>query len=142
MSSLSCPLSRGYPDFVEDVDGSIFITETNKQSALCHRIDSGLADMLWAQDSITTAATAGRVLSFGEQPAGAGTVMKLPAGAGGLPNMGKSTSGVGVTIELWVKGHAAARPGQTLFSTSPSALPLTLNVSHRPAGPVALTPTP
>jgi len=39
----------GYPDFIEDVDGSIWISETQKSASRVHRLPSGFLLMLWGQ---------------------------------------------------------------------------------------------
>jgi len=43
----------GYPDIIEDVDGSIFITETDKTAATVHRVDAKMLELLFGQLSET-----------------------------------------------------------------------------------------
>merc|ERR1712113_950713 len=123
-ASASC--RPGYPDFIEDVDGSIFITETNKQSALCHRVCPQLLKLLWAQYSLRTVATARLVASFSS---GESSVALPPKS---MPDLhAPYTDGIGVSVELWLSEYSNAKPGQIIVSTSPQC-PLALSVSHRP----------
>jgi hypothetical protein len=43
----------GYPDIIEDVDGAIFITETDKTAATVHRVDAKMLELLFGQLSET-----------------------------------------------------------------------------------------
>jgi len=46
----------GYPDFIQGVDGSIFITETQKTVARVHKIPADLLASLWSQPSVNVTA--------------------------------------------------------------------------------------
>ena len=119
----------GYPDFIEDVDGAIFITETDKTSALCHRVDPELLALLFAQGSSTKVPTAGLALSFGAQPA-----QQHPLPAHSLPDLGAPyTKGLGVTLELWLEDHVHAKRGETLVDTVPRSA-FKLNVTSSKDG--------
>ena len=110
----------GYPDFIEDIDGSVFITETNKQSALCHRVDPALLQLLWGQETRRTVA-AGPVHQIG---AGA-TTQPLPPHT--LPTLSKPWApGAGLTIELWLTAHAKAETATNLVQAGR----VTLNVTR------------
>jgi hypothetical protein len=111
----------GYPDFIEDVDGSVFITETNKQSALCHRVEPALLKLLWTQETLRT------VAARPMHRIGAGvTSQTLPPHT--LPTLSKPwTPGAGLTIELWLAAHARAQGGTNLLQAGPG---VTLNVTR------------
>ena len=46
----------------------VLITETNKQSALCHRVEPALLELLWSQDSLHSIASDRLAIRFGAGP--------------------------------------------------------------------------
>ena len=89
------------------MDGSIFITETNKQAALCHRVDPVLLKLLWEQQELNSVAGDRLVVSF------EGSTQKRVA-QGVLPNFAQTwRPGAGLTVEIWVTDHAKARPSNS-----------------------------
>lgn len=118
---------------MEEADGSIWITETEKTSFRLHKIDGRLLELLWSQFTLATVATAGLVLQV---PGPAGSA-PLPAGA--LP---ANFSGccAGFSLDLVVANLSQARTGQVLATTAAAGAPGGLSVVAEAAagGGVAL----
>lgn len=122
-----------YPDFLEEPDGRIFYTETNKTIARVHQIDPAILDAVWRGEDRPTVATDGLVLDYDAHACATGTV-DLPT----LPTLhnrddtahldvttgatitGETTDQVtargGCTLELYVRFDHLA-PWQVLFDS-------------------------
>lgn len=83
-----------YPDLIEQ-DGRYWMTETQKQTARVHEIDSILLEDLWRQDELEQMTDEGLVLSLGADKLRSGREHTMPS----LPNL---ATGAGLTIELWL----------------------------------------
>ena len=112
----------GYPDFIEDVDGSIWISETQKTATRVHALPPDFLAMLWSQHNASTPAAAGVVLDVQAPPKGHAAT--LPASAFEDLRKNDSSPGApalvqwpGFAIDLWVEGHGASADGQQLFFT-------------------------
>jgi hypothetical protein len=83
-----------YPDLIEQ-DGRNWITETQKQTARVHEIDSVLLEGLWRQGELKRVANKGLILSLGTDELRPDSKHDIPE----LPNL---ATGAGFTIELWL----------------------------------------
>jgi hypothetical protein len=106
----------GYPDIVEVQDEAgfhVFITEANKTQARRHLVSQTLLSLLYSQDTIATAVTAGRVALF--NASAVNTTIPSPP----LPDFsaGYPVEGYGTTIGLWLMDHYLARSGEVLIDT-------------------------
>ncbi|EDQ91788.1 uncharacterized protein MONBRDRAFT_22941 [Monosiga brevicollis MX1] len=120
----------GYPDFIEDVDGSIWITETDKVTARVHSLPAGFVNALFGQFEANRLITNGLVLNV-TQNATARTHFAVPLSshtetsfaAGGI---GQS-AGSGTTVVFWLPTKAP--PGELFHASNGSA---TLHVQLLP----------
>eukprot|EP00045_Choanoeca_perplexa_P004307 m.37424 g.37424 ORF g.37424 m.37424 type:complete len:590 (+) comp12499_c0_seq1:1-1770(+) len=118
----SDPLRVGYPDFIHDVDGSVWITETNKSTARVHRVQDSLLRQLYGQFTVATVASNGLIVDV-TTPAN-GTVLPLPATI--WPAPGNTSAYAGVTLDMWLE-PASLNGGDTpLFISKGTAATLTL----------------
>lgn len=121
----------GYPDFIEDKEGRVFITETNKTQARVHPIDPDFLALLFSAATINATATQCLALAF--PPGGSqGTSFPTPK----LPDF-TGPSPTGATLGLWLSGHSAAPPNSTLIDVGG---PLRLSVGAE-GGALELTLT-
>ena len=122
----------GYADLIEEEDGAVFITETNKTQARLHPVPAPFLRTLLAQDALNATPSAGLALPF---PRGAqGATLRAPP----LPSFelaGGGASARGATLCLWLALHARAAPGQALIDVGG---PLRLGVGAGGALEVAL----
>jgi hypothetical protein len=111
-------IRMSYPDMVED-RGKYFITETQKNVARVHEIDSSLLEGMWDElaSSPKTAVTSGLLVTWDAKNS------HSPATAPQLPlfvqrskraDYGADDMRAGFSLDLWVK-LAALTPGQTLL---------------------------
>ncbi len=112
-----------YPDLVEEEDGELFLTETNKDVARVHRVDPGFLQRLFAQFEARERTEEGLLLSLPETPGGA-----VPAEAPmpRLPELlardterldyGTRDLRAGFTLEFRVRFRSLAR-GQVLLDS-------------------------
>lgn len=106
----------GYPDFIEDVDFSIWISETQKTATHFHRLPPEFLTMLWSQFTINQTVTSNLVANV-SKPA-AGQSVTLPANAFANLSATVTNGWPGFTLDFWLGNHGAAKPGQLLFNTS------------------------
>jgi len=97
-----------YPDFIED-GGRYFITETQKDIARVHEIDSSLLEAMWNQ------ANAGRIVRDGLALELSAHECNPPAEAR-MPVLGNLSERGGFTIDLRVVFNSLA-PSQVLFDS-------------------------
>ncbi len=118
------PIIRmSYPDLVE-AGGKYFLTETQKDIARVHPIDTTLLDGLWSQFDNKAVADQGRILDLPSR----GAAMPKEAPAPDLPRFvarskrsdyGTEDLRTGFAIDLWVKLQSLA-PGQVLLDNRSS----------------------
>ena len=104
----------GYPDFIQShVDRSIYITETQKNTARIHAIPDEILDGLFNQPTISSVAAGQLSLTFGkaEQQAGHVAAPDLP----GIYEYERQWQGF--SIELLLSGHASTDAGQVVLDT-------------------------
>jgi len=123
----------GYPDILSDPARGVLITETNKTDARCHAVDAALVDALFAQ-ATAAAPLAGAAVAFGARAQGA--TFATPAAP--LPDASAAARGGGLTLALWVEGHARAAPGQALVDVGPVRLATAAAPARGGAAGVAL----
>ena len=99
------PATRiSYPDFVEEPDGRLFITETQKTVARVHEVDRSLLDGMWAQ----LESPGGEVSRVGLLPGDDANGVALP----------ELATGGGFSLEAWVTGtEPGIEVGRPLVST-------------------------
>ena len=119
-SSSNSGTGPGYPDFIEESDGRVFITETNKTQARVHPIDPAFLATLFSADAINATAAQGLALAF--SAASQGVTFSTPP----LPAFAGPAAGVGATIGLWLASHGAAQPGGALVAVGPLSLRVSL----------------
>ena len=99
-------IRMSYPDLVE-VNGRVFLTETQKDVARVHEIDPSLLDGLWCQSGNTTVAEAGLILNLPEGEAPESVDMPgLPAFSARdntRPDYGAKDLRQGFAIDLWLR---------------------------------------
>lgn len=138
--SSSTAARPGYPDFIEDVDGKVYITETNKQAALCHAVDENLLNALWTQSTAKSVAK-GFALEFGRLPPTGDHGKPWPLKAQDpMPRLDAPYSPqLGLTIELWLANHQVARPhtGTSVVEVAPSRS-VSVVVGQKSPGPESL----
>ncbi|XP_062503358.1 uncharacterized protein LOC134180262 isoform X2 [Corticium candelabrum] len=104
----------GYPDFIEEDDGAIYITETQKTIARVHEIDKVMLELLFQQDTIksVTQRELAAVFNSTEDYTTAPT----------FPDFGQyKVAQQGFTIDMWVEDHTVSSPGDVMLdSTLPS----------------------
>ena len=100
----------GYPDFIEDVDGSIWISETDKATARVHRIDEHLLTNLFGQFTVNSVATDDALFSIASPANGSST--NLPSTS--WPDLSNQTAHCGFSIDMWVEGQGE----RSLFASS------------------------
>jgi hypothetical protein len=103
----------GYPDIIEASD-SVYITETNKTHARRHEVAPALLSLLYAQDTLSATATAGRVAVFNS------SAVNKTISAPPLPDFTAGyypVDGYGATVGLWLTNHHLARSGEVLIDT-------------------------
>jgi hypothetical protein len=120
---LSSDQRPGYPDFIEDVDGSIWISETQKTASRVHALPTEFLTMLWGQGEARTPAADGLV--FDVQAPAAGHKAAIPPTAFADLRQNESSAAApslvkwpGFAVDLWIDGHNASADGQQLFYTS------------------------
>jgi len=107
------PVMRmSYPDLVEE-GGKYYLTETQKEIARVHEIDTALLEGMWNQFENRTAITSGLLLNL--TPSGEAAMPELPAfterNRGGH---GTRDTRAGVSIDLWARFDSLT-PGQILL---------------------------
>lgn len=101
-------IRMSYPDLVEE-EGRFFITETQKDIARVHEIDSSLLEGLWNQFENREVATEGLVLHLpveGESMPGECDMPRLPeflARDPNRPDYGTRDLRQGFTIDMWIR---------------------------------------
>ncbi len=122
-----------YPDFIEEEDGSVFFTETQKEIARVHQLDRDLLEAMWNQGKVGEVTTDGLVLDLDESQCAAGNTEEMPD----MPALHERGSSVidpatsatlksegqkeiekrgGLALELWVQFDDLA-PWQVLFDS-------------------------
>jgi len=97
---------------LQESDGSVYITETNKTVARTHLIDGALLSLLLHQDSV--AQVAGGNLTYTFTAGDKGRAVAAPT----IPPFdGPWQRGLGLTLGLWLANHGGAAAGQTLFTS-------------------------
>lgn len=95
MAALGCR----YPDFIQQPDGSVYITETQKTIARVHKVPTDLLQGLWTQYTVATVTTAGLALTVTAKEAG--TRVAVPSAL--FPDWTHySRVGYGFTIDMWL----------------------------------------
>lgn len=84
-----------YPDFLEEPDGTIFVTETQKTVARVHRLEAALVRGLWSADTALVARD-GLVLEL------AGEALK-PGATAVAPKLPELAARAGFSLDLWLK---------------------------------------
>lgn len=111
-----------YPDLVE-VDGQVWITETNKSAARIHKVPADFLDKLLNQYRADKPVAGGLVLDTGAIPAD-GAELDMPR----LPDLSK---GGGFSIDCWLTLPEKPVPGQVVLdSRSPDGKGLALSVGE------------
>ena len=108
-----------YPDLIEE-DGQVFLTETQKDKARVHAVDTGLMEALWAQDEMAEITRDGLVLELPER----GTEMPASTAMPRLPDFltrdgdsadyGTRDLRNGFSVDVWFRLDSLD-PGQTLL---------------------------
>ncbi len=105
-----------YPDLVEE-DGRYYLTETQKNVARVHEVESGLLHGLWGQFTDATVATEGLLLQASDPVPTGLPLPPLPAFLTrdhARPDYGTRDLRAGFTAELWLRLSEIA-PGQMLL---------------------------
>jgi hypothetical protein len=112
---LTSGTAAGYPDFIEDAYGAVWVTETNKTHARSHKLDAAFLTTLFAADTLNETAAGNLTLSW--TASSQHSLFMTPP----LPNFASPLDSVlsGLTIGLWLDDHDDARPGQVLIDLSP-----------------------
>ncbi|MCL5996677.1 MAG: exo-alpha-sialidase [Chloroflexi bacterium] len=112
-------IRMSYPDLVED-DGCYYLTETQKDVARVHHVNTSLIEGLWQQFDQAAIATDGLLLSQSSGTASLPAEIVLPAlpalcaSDAGRADYGRQDLRQGFTIELWFSLRAPAA-GQVLL---------------------------
>lgn len=105
-----------YPDLVEE-DGRYYLTETQKNVARVHEIESGLLQGLWGQFTHAGVATEGLLLQASDPVPASLPLPPLPAFLTrdhARPDYGTRDLRTGFTAELWLQMRDVS-PGQVLL---------------------------
>jgi len=97
-----------YPDFVEEDDGQIYITETQKVTARVHRVDMDMLHKLWNQSCLREVSTDGLLISWERESQQArGLAWTVSA---------EQERRSGFTIEMWISFDTLL-PGETIIQS-------------------------
>lgn len=116
----------GYPDFIEDVDGSIWISETQKSASRVHRLPPRFLEMLWGQKEARARTTDGLAVNVTDP---------IPGQSCALPNdtfpdlrlngssraTSENVTWPGFALDFWIRVHDAEIAGSLLEGTAPSS---------------------
>ena len=115
-------IRMSYPDLIED-GGKYFITETQKNVARVHEIDSTLLEGLWNQASNNDVARSGLLLNLPEEgiaaPPSEAPMPALPVfhqRDGRRPDHGNRDLRAGFTLDLWLTLDSLD-PGQVILDS-------------------------
>ena len=117
----------GYPDFIEDVDGSIWISETQKSASRVHPLPASFLEMLWGQKDAASRITAGLAANVTRPAAAQRSVLPSGTFANLQSNSSSSSSGgsqaqnitwPGFTLDFWLALDAPALGGRLLASAA------------------------
>lgn len=97
-------LRISYPDFIEE-KGGYFVTETQKEVARVHTVDSKLLDGMWGQFTNRQVAREGLGFEVKDPKPGAAVAM---------PKLAALSSGGGFAVDFWINLKELT-PGQVLF---------------------------
>lgn len=100
-------LRMSYPDFIEEQDGRIYVTETQKTVARVHLLDPDLLEKLWNQRDLSEVARAGLLLELTGAACAVGARHAMPP----LPN---PAEGGGFALEIAFEATEIS-PGQVLL---------------------------
>ena len=100
-------LGMSYPDFIEQ-NGQLWISETQKNKARIHKMDSDLIRGLWNQFTLAEVSRKGLVLESDAR--------MLATGRINFPPLSSLARGGGFSLELWLEANSL-EGGQEILST-------------------------
>ena len=110
-----------YPDFIE-TDGRYFITETQKEIARVHEIDSSLLEGLWNQFDNRILTQKGLLLFLKNEDIRKSHVFKLSE----MPSVNEG----GLSIDFWIKMHKAGESTSLLTSGNPDGAEFSVRITE------------
>lgn len=100
-------LGMSYPDFIEE-EGRLWITETQKNAARVHEINTNIIEGMWNQRKVTDITVDGLIMNSDEK-----MLLQKEINFPQLPDL---ASGGSFTMEFWMTANIL-NTGQQLFST-------------------------
>lgn len=129
--------AAGYPDFIENAAGEVWVAETNKTNARLHRLDAAFLATLFSADSVNATETRNQTLAWSRSSQGQS--FAAPALPDFTPPLGSTLDGL--TIALWLSDHAAAHPRDAIIDLSPALYVGLASDAAAPPGAIVIRAT-